>query len=72
MDNGITALSLANTSSATNDWGVLTTESINLLTGMGDYQVGKITAFGIGQFTITWIKTGSPTGTATISGFAFK
>ena len=73
MDNGTTSLSLYNSVAVSaNDWGVETTSSINLVTGSGAFQSAKITAFASDQFTVTWTKTGSPTGTATISGFAFK
>jgi hypothetical protein len=37
-----------------------------------NYQLGQITAYGAGSVTVTWAKTGSPTGTFSESLRCFK
>lgn len=55
-----------------NNWQVSNVSSIALYNTSSDKYVGHITATGADGFTITWTKTGSPTGTATIFYLAMK
>jgi hypothetical protein len=38
----------------------------------GNYQTCKVTSFDSDGFTVTWTKTGSPTGTATVTYTAIR
>lgn len=49
--------------------GINAASAIMMRVGAADYQVGTVT-FGADGFTIHWVKTGSPTGTATIAYIA--
>jgi len=49
-----------------------TDRSLSLTVSSGNQQVGSVTSFTSDGFVITWTKTGSPTGTATIGYLAFK
>lgn len=55
-----------NSASTVGTDAVSTTYSIVLVPSTGNVYSGQITAIDIDGFTITWTKTGSPTGTATI------
>lgn len=46
-------------------------DSINITTGAA-YTEAHVTTWGSDTFTITWVKTGSPTGTAYIGYFALR
>ena len=72
LDDGTTHLSTFNDyQDAANTWAVITSDSICCVTAVGNnFQKGHITALASGQFTITWVKTGSPTGTATFAYLA--
>jgi hypothetical protein len=48
------------------------TASISVITGNGVHAEATITALGTDGFTLTWTKTGSPTGTATVMYLAIK
>lgn len=54
------------------NWNISTTNSLVLTTSGGNNQVGHITSFTSDGFVITFTKTGTPTGTATIVFLAFK
>ena len=52
-------------------WANVTTDSIGLIAELGVTQVaGNISSMDVDGFTITWGKTGSPTGTAAIGYLA--
>lgn len=51
---------------AATTWGFLTTFSIVAAAQTGANQTAKITTLASNGFTITWTKTGSPTGTVTV------
>lgn len=42
------------------------------MAGMGAYQTALVKNYGIDGFTLTWAKTGSPTGTITFEVIAYK
>lgn len=46
--------------------------SINLFRAVGNSYAGAVTTLGADGFTITWTKTGSPTGTATVRALCIK
>lgn len=48
------------------------TISIVLITSAGNQQVAAISSFNSDGFVLTWTKTGSPTGTATIQALVIK
>lgn len=72
QDDGTTAHCIADNANVVSDTYVVdTSNSIRLLTGSGVFATAKVTTFGADGFTLTWAKTGSPTGTATILYTAF-
>lgn len=48
--------------------------SFSIVVGVdtGNFQDGKISAFGSDGFTVTWTKVGAPVGTATMGYYAFQ
>jgi hypothetical protein len=66
MSDGTSQLSVHDTHGVTVDTYGIVTGSIILRSGGSVYTVGTITIDTIGQFTVTWAKTGAPTGTAKI------
>lgn len=71
IDDGTTAFGIGddNVDSATN-WIVSTTQSLIGARTIGGSAQGHITTLGTDGFTITWTKTGSPTGTLAIGYLA--
>jgi len=71
VDDGATPVGMG-------DWGGVSAGTYNtaqpysiaLLFSSGNYYQGKIQSFDADGFTINWLKTGSPTGTATITYIA--
>lgn len=57
---------------AAGTWGILTANAIYLESGGGNNYTGKILTFGVDGFTMTWTRTGVPTGTATIAYLAMR
>ena len=55
-----------------NTFQTTTGASIELITSAGNLHTGNITTMGTDGFTITWTKTGTPTGTATIAYEAWR
>ena len=53
-------------------WNVLSAYSIFLESGGGANYGGEISTLGADGFTVTWTKTGNPTGTATITYLALR
>lgn len=51
---------------------VTTSNSLAIATAAGANQQANITSFGADGFTLAWVKTGSPTGTATIGYLALR
>jgi hypothetical protein len=73
LDDGTTPIGIFDNHNATADtWGIDTSFSLVVLAGGSDYNQGKITAYGLDGFTITWTKTGSPTGTNTFAALCFR
>lgn len=73
LDNGSTSQSIRNEHGATADTsGIDAEDAISLVVSGGAQYEGNISALGTDGFTITWLKTGSPTGDATIYFMAFK
>jgi len=56
----------------TGSFYVNTNFSIASTPGASDYQTGLITTLGSDGFTLTWTKTGSPTGTLSLNYLAFR
>lgn len=54
------------------DWSLTDDGSIRLAESSGIHQVGTISSFDSDGFTISWVKTLSPTGTGTIFYVAFR
>jgi hypothetical protein len=68
VDNGTGKMTLADRSQVTaRTWRVSTSESIRCWTGASDSVAGYISTMGSDGFTISWTKTGSPTGTLTVT-----
>ena len=53
-------------------WGKNDSQAITLLADGSNYTQGKLKSFDADGFTITWTKTGSPTGMAYIYYLAFR
>lgn len=53
-------------------WGIDATISINLITSLGNTYTGVVSSMDADGFTVTWTKTGTPTGTATILYLAMR
>lgn len=68
-DNGTNAFSI---SKIDTKWQTSTANSIVMTTTAGNNQGGHITSFTADGFVITFTKTGTPTGTATIGFLAIK
>ncbi len=67
VDDGTTHVVIGDRNSvATGTWGPLATHSIYIIRSASDIYQGAITAFTSDGCTITWTKTGSPTGTAQV------
>lgn len=71
FDNGSSMADVHRTGT-TATFGVSTTFSMSLTTSSGNAQTGVISSFTSDGFVITFTKTGTPTGTATIMYLAFK
>lgn len=72
IDNSSTRIGVYNNAGVTaTQWAVVTTKSINVVQDGSNYQLATISALGSGQFTVSWTKTGTPTGTATFGYLAF-
>ena len=72
VDNGTTATCFTDYwASANGQWYVVTNRSLDMRTSTGTIADAYISAFGADGFTLTWTKTGSPTGTGTITYTAF-
>ena len=72
VDNGTTATCFTDYwASANGQWYVVTNRSLDMRTSTGTIADAYISAFGADGFTLTWTKTGSPTGTGTITYVAF-
>ena len=56
---------------AANAWGAVNAASISISLGGGNEYDGQVSAVASGEFTITWTKTGAPTGTLNIQYLAF-
>ena len=70
VDDGTRPRGLYDFHGETSDtYNLTTANSIVLRDNVSNFYEGRVTAWGADGFTITWTKTGSPTGTATI---AFK
>lgn len=73
VDNSSSVFSVYNNHNAVaNAWNNTINFSLNIILSGANFQQGKITSFTSDGFVITWTKTGSPTGTATIGFLAFK
>lgn len=71
MDNGTTRINVYNNSAVSaTTWGVVTTAVISVVESGSNYQIATISALASGQFTVSWTKTGTPTGTATFGYLA--
>jgi len=57
---------------AAGTWSPYSTKSILLQPASGSYNEGYISTLGSDGFTVTWTKTGTPTGTATIFYVALR
>ena len=72
VDNGTIATCFTDRWQAANaTWAVKTSSSLFLQSVDADNAASYISAFGADGFTLTWTKTGSPTGTGTINYVAF-
>lgn len=68
VDDGITPrVMLVNDNGSAGAYASSASASIALFASSGNFVIGRVTAFGTNGFTITFTKTGSPTGTATIN-----
>lgn len=73
MDEGVTPACMFNNSNNTADtWGITASQSITFIQSGAAVYEGKISAFGADGFTITWTKTGTPTGTNTVVALCFR
>ena len=73
FDNGTTHYNLYNYHANTaNTWSGDASSSIQNIQGAGTNYNGSITTLGSDGFTITWVKTGSPSGTLTVYYLAVK
>ncbi len=73
FDSGSLAYCVQNKQGVAADtWGIDTTYSILLFQTDVKYYAGKLTALGSDGFTVSWVKEGDKTGTATISYMAFR
>jgi hypothetical protein len=69
FDNGASPNCLYNNPNG--DWGTNST-SILVFPSAGNFQTAVISSFNSDGFVLTWTKTNSPTGTATIYALVFK
>ena len=68
VDDGTTPrVMLVNDNGSAGAYASSASASIALFTSSGNFVIGRVTAFSTDGFTITFTKTGSPTGTATIN-----
>lgn len=73
VDDGTTAKDLADEYNVTaNTWTTDGSNSINIIESGTAKYVGKVQSFNSDGFTISWTKTGSPTGTVTVNYIAFR
>ncbi len=72
IDDGTGALCLYDAQSTSADSNGLDANSSIRYEASGGDQQGSISAFGADGFTITWVKTSAPTGTATIGYLAMR
>ena len=73
FDNGTIAYSILNYGAAVaGQWAEGGGSSIYLYEGAGTYYIGNISALESDGFTITWARTGAPTGTGIIYFMAFR
>lgn len=70
MDDIITPISIDETFTA-NFWVADSAYSLRIDSAGGATYQGKVTSVGIGTFTITWTKSGSPTGIYSIRAAVF-
>jgi len=71
FDDVTTRMTIADTNSTSaNNHTVSTGQSIYLIYGAGAYQFATISAMASDQFTLSWTKSGTPTGTASIGYIA--
>lgn len=72
-DNGTQNAVIYNTGGATaSTWAVSFASSMVAVVSSGNQNAAAITAFGASGFTLTWTKTGTPTGTVAFSYLCFK
>ena len=72
IDDGSTAFVIIDDNVDAAGTYAVNSQSIGIATTAGGNAQGKITTLGADGFTITWTKTGSPTGTATIGYLALR
>lgn len=73
LDDGTNHYKVTNEHGATATlWYSGSADSITLILTGANYYTGLISALGADGFTVTWTKTGSPTGTANIYYMAFR
>lgn len=74
FDDGTTATSASTSDgdAGNNNWAMMATVSINDVEATSTYYRGNIDSLDSDGFTISWTKTGSPTGTIAIYFLAFK
>lgn len=73
IDDGTTPIGAFNNHNSTADtWGLDTSFSIELIESTPNFSQAKITTLGADGFTVTWTKTGTPTGSVTIGALCFS
>jgi len=70
--NGGSGLGIFNSGEETADTWSVASHCIVMTTGIGIVGYGNVSSIDTDGFTITWAKSGSPTGTAGITYMAFK
>jgi len=72
FDNGTTAVSIYDNAGGLDAYATNATQSIFLEEASGTDYRGEITSLDTDGFTVTWTRTGAPTGTATVRYLAFR
>lgn len=73
LDDGATPVQIADRNNiGAGTWSALDPVSINIFESGSNIYSGKIQSLDADGFTITWTRTGSPTGTLTIHYLAFR
>ena len=72
IGDGTSAGDLTDRSDASGGYEINSGESINMTQGAGAQAKAYISSFNTDGFVLTWIKAGSPTGTATVRYLAFR